>query len=399
MLFNYQVIDKEGAKKSGNIDAVTEDVAINSLQRRGFIIVSIESAEKKSILQMNLFERVSNRDIVILSRQISTLFEAQVSALRVFRLLETEAPTPLLKRSLSKIGNDLQGGSSIADALERHPKVFSTFYVNMVRSGEEAGNLKDTFSYLADYLDRTYEVYSKARNALIYPAFVVATFIIVMILMLTLVIPRISEILLESAQEIPFFTRLIIGLSDFFLAYGAFLLIILLVGAFFLWRYSRTKEGAYAFAKFQISIPYIGDLYRKLYLSRLADNMSTLLHSDISMVRALEITALVIDNEVFRRVLMDASVAIKAGRPISEALGNHEEIPGIMSQMIKVGEETGELGNILETLAHFYQREVTNAVDTLVNLIEPIMIVALGLGVGVLLSAVLLPIYSISSAI
>jgi type IV pilus assembly protein PilC len=400
MLFHYRVIDKDGATKAGKIEAVTKDVAIESLQRRDFVIVSIKSAdEEKSILDINIFERVKSRDIVILSRQLSTLFDAQVSALRIFRLLGEESPSPVIKRSLEEIANDLQGGSSIADALNKHRKIFSIFYVNMVRSGEESGRLKETFMYLAEYLDRTHEVYSKARNALIYPAFVVFTFITVMILMLTLVIPRISAVLIESGQDIPLFTKFIIGVSGFFTSYGLFLLLLIIIGSFFLWRYSRTKEGSYALAEFQLGVPYVGDLYRKLYLSRLADNMSTMLQSDIAMVRALEITATVIDNHVYSALLLEASQSIRGGKPISEALGQHTEIPGIMTQMIKVGEETGELGNILKTLSTFYQREVTNAVDTLVNLIEPVMIVSLGLGVGILLSAILLPIYNISSAI
>ncbi|HEY4502425.1 MAG TPA: type II secretion system F family protein [Candidatus Paceibacterota bacterium] len=399
MLYNYQIIDKSGAKNTGSIETVSMDVAVNSLQRRGFVIVSIEPAEKKSILKLTLFERVSNRDIVILSRQISTLFEAQVSALRVFRLLASEAGSPLLERSLTEVGDDIQGGSSIANALEKHPKVFSPFYVNMVRSGEEAGTLAETFNYLASYLDRTYEVYSKARTALIYPAFVVLTFIVVMVLMLTLVIPRISVLFEEAGQELPLFTLLVVGLSNFLVQYGFLILIALVIGAFFLWRYGKTTEGSYAFAKLQIGTPYVGDLYKKLYLSRLADNMSTMLKSGIPMLRSLEITATVIDNKVFAEALNEATQSIKAGRPVSEALGSYEEIPGIMVQMIKVGEETGELGNILATLAKFYQREVTNAVDTLVNLIEPVMIVALAVGVGILLSAVLLPIYNIASVV
>lgn len=400
MLFNYQVIDKNGAKQSGSIDTANIDIAINSLQRRGFVIVSIDPASKgNSILNMTLFERVTNREVVILSRQISTLFEARVSALRVFRLLATESGNPVLERSMTAIADDIQGGSSIANAMSKHPKVFTPFYVNMVRSGEEAGELDETFLYLADYLDRTYEVQSKARNALIYPAFVVVTFVVVMVLMLTLVIPRISAILIEAGQDLPIFTLIIVGLSNFLIHYGVFVLIFLAAMGVFLWRYAHTEEGSYTLAKFQLEVPYVGELYRKFYLSRLADNMSTMLSSGIPVVRALEITASVVDNKVFEDALKEASTAIKSGRPISEALGHHEEIPGIMTQMIKVGEETGELVSILKTLAKFYRREVTNAVDTLVNLIEPVMIVALGLGVGILLAGVLMPIYSISSAI
>lgn len=399
MLFNYTALDKNGQLQRGGIDAISLEVAISSLQRRGLIIHSIDPAAKTSFLNMTLFERVSSREIVVLSRQISTLFESQVSALRIFRMLASEAINPLLQRALGEVATDIQGGSTLANALARQPKVFSGFYVNMVRSGEESGKLDETFLYLADYLDRFYEVTSKARNALIYPAFVITTFIAVMILMLTLIIPRISEILVESGQDVPFFTKIVIGLSMFFVDYGGLLLILLLVGVFFLWRYSRTPEGAYQLDQLKISFPYVGELYRKLYLSRIADNMHTMLSSGIPMLKALEITSAVIGNVVYERHLQEAIQAVKGGKALSAALDPYPEIPSMMIQMVVVGEESGKLGSILKTLAKFYQREVNNAVDTLVNLIEPLMIVMLGLGVGILLAAVLMPIYNISSAI
>ena len=399
MLFNYAAIDKNGQAQQGSIDAVSMEAAISSLQRRGFIISGIDPAEKKSILNLSIFERVSMRDVVVLSRQMSTLFEAQVSPLRIFRMLSTEADNQLLQRTLGEVSSDIQGGSTIANALARHPKVFSPFYVNMVRSGEESGKLDEVFLYLADYLDRSYEITSKARNALIYPAFVVATFIAVMVLMLTIVIPRLSEILLEGGQEIPFFTRLIMGLSDFLVNYGVLIALLLAVGSFFTWRYSQTKEGAFQVDHLKLSVPYLGDLYRKLYLSRISDNMSTMLASGIQMVRALEITASVIDNAVYERYMTEAIEAVKSGRPLSAALDPYPEIPSMLIQMLRVGEESGQLSTILKTLSKFYQREVNNAVDTLVSLIEPIMIVFLGVGVGILLVAVIMPIYNISSAI
>jgi type IV pilus assembly protein PilC len=400
-LFNYKAIDQYGNAAEGSIDAINEDIAIASLQRRGMIISTIRNADRAPLLERNIkfFERVSNRDIVIMSRQIATLFEAQVSALRVFRLLGAEAPNPLLKRILEEVADDLQGGNSIAKALSKHPKVFSMFYINMVKAGEESGKLDQTFIFLADYLERTYEVTSKAKNALIYPAFVVFTFVVVMILMLTMVIPRISDILIESGQTIPVYTRIVLGISSFFVNYGFFLLILLAVGGYFLVRYIRTDAGGYAFDKFKLSVPYVGELYKKLYLSRLADNMNTMLNSGIPIIKSLEVTAEVVDNRVYHKILTEASETIRGGGAVSDALEAHSEIPGIMIQMMRIGEETGELGNILQTLARFYQREVNNAVDTLVGLIEPVMIVLLGLGVGVLLASVLIPIYNISSAI
>lgn len=402
MLFNYKSINPDSTTSTGSIDAINMDVAISSLQRRGLTISSIKPAdEAASIFQkeFTIFESVSNRDIVILSRQIATLFQAQVSALRVFRLLSTESENPVLGKKLAEVADDLQGGSPISKSLAKHPKIFSTFYVNMVSAGEETGKLDKTFEYLADYLDRTYEVGNKARNALIYPAFVISTFIVVMILMLTMVIPRLSSIILESGQDVPVYTQVVIAISNFLVNYGIFFVIILIVGIVFFWRYMKSAGGKYAFARLELSVPFVSDLYRKLYLSRIADNLSTMLTSGIQMVRAVEISSTVVGSHVYEELLTEVTEKIKGGTALSEALSEHEEFPGILVQMIKVGEETGELGSILETLAKFYRREVTTAVDTLVNLIEPIMIVTLGLGVGVLLASVLIPIYNISATI
>ncbi len=401
MLFKYHAIDQDGHEREGTIEAPTRETAISALQRRSLIISSLESGDTKPLLQMDIsfFERISNKDVVILSRQIATLFEAQVSALRIFRLLASEVDNKALTRVLSTIADDLQGGSSISKALARHPKVFSTFYVNMVRAGEESGKLSDTFGYLADYLDRTYDVVSKAENALIYPAFVICVFFGVMALMLTLVIPKISAVLIDSGQPMPLYTRIVIGFSNFLIHYGVFILIGLAAGGAYLWQLRKTPQGKLVLDRLRLSVPFVGDLYKKLYLSRIADNFATMLLSGVSVVQALEITGSVVGNAAYEVVLADVGTSVKSGASISDALGKHPEIPGIMVAMVRVGEETGELGKILGTLAKFYNREVTNAVDTLVGLIEPIMIVALGLGVGTLLAAVLLPIYNLAGAI
>ncbi len=401
MLFKYKAIDKDGHEHEGTIEAPAQDVAVGALQGRELVVSAIELATKQSIFdtKISFFTRVSNKDVVILSRQIATLFEAQVSALRIFRLLAAEVDNQRLADVLSTVGDDLQGGSPISKALSRHPKIFSAYYVNMVRAGEESGKLSMTFTYLADYLDRSYEILSKAQNALIYPLFVIGVFFGVMTLMLTLVIPNISAVLLDSGQEIPFYTKAVIGFSNFLVQYGIFMLIALIALGLYVWQFGKTERGKVVLDSLKISLPYIGDLYQKLYLARIADSFSTMLLSGVSVVEALEITASVVGNAAYTNVLLDVEDDVKGGSTISDALARHPEIPGIMIAMTKVGEETGELGKILTTLTRFYSREVTNAVDTLVGLIEPIMIVALGVGVGVLMAAVLLPIYNLASAI
>ncbi len=401
MLYRYKAIDQVNAEeKSGTIDAATVDVAISALQRRKLIIVSIVAADDTPFWEkIKAFEKkVSYRDVVILSRQISTLFRAQVSALRVFQLLSLEVENESLRNRLNEVSEDIQGGTSLSGALAKHPDVFSDFYVNMVRAGEESGNLSNTFQYLADYLDRTYELVSKTRNALVYPAFVVVVFIVVMVLMLVLVVPKLSAIILETGKELPIYTRAVIGMSNFFVNYGLLVLIFLASMGVFVWRFFRTTTGKEFFARLSLNLPYIGDLYRKLYLARIADNLNTMLSSGIAVVRAVEIAASVVGNEIYKEALLDVSQDVRTGVPLSMAMSKHPEIPSIMVQMIKVGEETGEVGSILETLAKFYKREVDNAVDTLIGLIEPAMIVLLGLGVGGLLTSILLPIYDITAS-
>src|SRR3989344_6618089 len=399
MLFRYKAVDKEAVEKEGTIEAVNKDGAISALQRREFIILSLRSEEKKSIWKMGLFEKVKNKDVVILSRQIATLFEAQVSALKAFTLLSGNAENKLLGRKLSQVADDLQAGSSISDALAKHPNVFSNFYVAMVKTGEESGKLNEVFNYLADYLDRQYALISKTKNALIYPAFVIAVFIAVMVLMFVLVIPKLSGIILESGQEIPIYTQIVIGISNFFVNYGIFLLIFVVLLGLYGIRLWRSEKGRHYLDGLKVRLPLVGGLYKKFYLARIADNMDTLLASGISIVRAIEITGEVDDNRVYSKILTEAAESVKGGASFSDALISHKEMPPIMVQMVQVGEETGTLSTILKTLATFYKREVDDMVDTLVGLIEPVMIIVLGLGVGILLASILVPIYNLAGGI
>jgi type IV pilus assembly protein PilC len=402
MLFSYKAIDQSGTPREGTVEAQNTESAIETVQGRGYTVIALAPLnDKKSSLELEItwFEHVSNKEVVMLSRQISTLFEAQVSALRVFRLLAAETENPKLQKVLTSVSDELQGGSSISRALGNYPDIFSPFYISMVKSGEESGTLEKTFIYLADYMDRTYQVVSKARNALIYPAFVITIFFGVMTLMLTLVIPRISQILIESGQELPIYTKIVIGLSNVFTNYIGVVAIVLALGGVLLWQFQKTEVGKRAVDEFKLSIPFIGVLYEKLFLTRICDNLSTMLSSGISMVQALEVTSEVVDNEVYREIIDNTLIDVKGGRSFADAIGEYPEIPGILAQMSKVGEETGKLGDILSTLALFYQREVNNTVDTLISLIEPAMIVLLGLGVGVLLASVLLPIYNITGSI
>jgi len=395
MLFAYKAITKEGGETSGKIEAQNQDIAINTLQRSGLVVISVRSADEKSAFEIDIdiFNRVSMKEVAIISRQIATLLDAHVSALKTFRMIAAESENPMIAKKFTEISDDIQNGIPISGALFKHPSIFSDFYVNMVIGGEESGKLAETFDALADYLERTYELVSKARGALIYPTFVVATFVVVMILMLTMVIPKLSEIITQSGQAVPIYTTVVITISNLMVNYGIFMAMIFIAAIFLIWRFTR---GTSYLAHTKLWLPVVGNLYRMLYLSRITDNMHVMLSNGISMVRSLEITSKIVDNEIYQDIIAKAVVAVKGGAPLSGALSGHPEIPNVMIQMVRVGEETGEVGSILQKLSVLYRREVTNAINTVISMIEPAMIVALGIGVGGVLASVLIPIYQIA---
>src|SRR3989344_1015958 len=399
-LYNYQARTPEGEVRAGTIESPSLDLAVSALQRRSLVIVSLTPAEEKvpwyrrEVLR---FGGIKLRDIVILSRQLAILFEAKVPIVDSLKILAAESLKPKLRQALGEISTDIQGGFSITQALAKRPDIFSEFYVNMVRSGEESGKLEEVFLYLADYLERSYELLSKARNALIYPAFVLVVFVGVMAGMLVGVIPQISVILIEAGADVPIYTQIIIALSDFLRRFGVLILIAAGLGGIFLWRYSQTEAGRLSLSRLVLDLPWVGNLVRKFYVARFVDNLETLIVGGVSVLRALELSAEVVGNEIFSKIIREAAEAGKGGAPISEALSRWEDIPPLVTQMIKIGEETGKLDFMLKTMARFYRREVENTVDNLVGLIEPVMIIILGLGVGILVVSVLLPIYNISS--
>ncbi|MCK9352500.1 MAG: type II secretion system F family protein [Candidatus Paceibacterota bacterium] len=400
MLFNYKALNQAGVEEVGTIDAINMDVAINSLQRRNFVIETIIPENSGSFMnQISLmFERVSLKDLVMLSSQVSILFNSHVSVLRIFRLLADGAENPTLGRTLNEVADDIQGGESLSGALGKHPTVFSEFYVNMVKAGEESGKLSETFEYLASYMERSYALTSKTKNALVYPAFVIFTFIGVMVLMLIVVIPKLSAVLIEGGQAIPIYTQVVIGLSNFMINYGLFALIFLIIAGVIFWKVGL-PGGSKSWSSIKLKLPLFGRLFKKTYLSRIADNLDTMLASGVPMLRSIEIAGKVVGDDTYAAIMFDAGEKVKAGSSLSDAFSDRPEIPPIMVQMVKVGEETGELSTILKTLAVFYKREADSMVDTMVGLIEPIMIVLLAVGVGFLLASVLIPIYNITASI
>ena len=404
MLYHYSSLGKEGKTIEGDIDAMSMDNAILLLQKKGITIVDIK--EKGDGKREDIFaniqilkKKISTKDVVVFSRQVATLFQAGVSALKAFRLLAQENENQTLQEQLLGVADDIEGGISLSDALSRRPELFSTFYVNMVKAGEESGKLNEVFLFLADYLDREYEMSQKIKKALTYPTFVVGTFIAIMVGMLTFVIPKMTALFAESGAKLPTVTVVVIFISDLFVKYWAISFPIIGFLVFIFYKWSKTEEGAYAIDDFSTQVPVVRTLQQRIFLQRFADNMNTMLSNGVPIVKALDITATIIENKIYKALAERVSHKVQVGKALSKALYEEPLVPNILVQMVHIGEETGELGYILKNLAVFYRRELETTIDRMIGLIEPAMIVSLGLGVGVLVSAVLLPMYSMSSQI
>lgn len=402
MLFKYKAIKSDGSRLEGKIEAINEDDAIGILQDRQLIIVSVEESEEKNTFSpttgfhLNFFKKkITEKDVVVFSRQIATLFESGISALRSFRLVATETENPELKKVLNSIADDIQAGLSISSAMGKYDNIFGTFYSNMIKAGEESGKLDESFNYLADYLDRNFDLTQKLKKASIYPIFVTSTFILVMIAMIVFVIPNLSEMLISEGQELPFITKIVLGMGNIGKKYGV--LIILIIGFFgyYLYNLSKTESGRQYVDYFKLKLPVFNALYKKIFLSRLTDNLDTMLTSGVQIVRSLEITSDVVDNVVYKDMLIRVAKKVKTGKSLSQSFYEEEELPNILVQMTKIGEETGKLGYILRSLSSYYKREVETAIDTTLALIEPALIILLAGGVGFLLASILIPMFSV----
>jgi type IV pilus assembly protein PilC len=407
MIYHYVALNENGNREEGDIDGTSLDNAIFIVKKKGYptIIEVKEKVDKQNdviaaIRSSSLFkQKITNKDVVIFSRQVATLFESGVSALRAFRLLGQENENKTLQEEVFKVADDIEKGISLSQSLAAHPDLFSNFYVNMVKSGEESGKLNEVFSYLADYMDRNYELTQKVKKALTYPGFVISVFFAIMTAMLTFVVPKMAAMFAEEGAQLPLVTRIVLFISDLFVKYGPITFPILGVSAYLFYRWTKTEDGGFKFDTFLLKTPVVKTLMQKLFLLRLSDNMNTMLSNGVPIVKAIDITASIMENRVYKKLMGRVSEKVQMGKSLSKALYEEPLVPNILVQMVHIGEETGELSFILKNLANFYRRELDNAIDNMIALIEPAMIVSLGVGVGFLVSAILLPMYSLTEAI
>lgn len=398
MKFTYQVRTKQGETKTGALETPTKEAAIEALLRSDFIIVEIEETKELPTFSaiISRFRGVPGKEIVIFSRQVSTLFQAKVPLIETLKTMMEQTSNQVFKDALFDVMKNVDSGVPLSKALGMHRKIFSEFYINMVHSGEVSGKLEEVFAYLAEGLEREYYLVGKIKGAMTYPAFIIGAFGLVAFLMMIFVIPNLTSILKETGAQMPILTRIVIAISDFFVGYWWLVILILFSAGGGTWYYINTEQGGKAWDRVQLHLPIFGKLLQKYYLARFADSLSVLIQGGLPIVQALEVTAQVVRNAVYKEIMLDTIEQVKKGNTISSVLKTKKMIPIMVSQMIYVGEETGKLDNTLKSAASFYQKEVSTAMDNIITLIEPILILLLGAGVGVLLVAILMPMYNLA---
>ncbi|MBI3685359.1 type II secretion system F family protein [Candidatus Azambacteria bacterium] len=398
MQFYYQVRTRQGDVKNGTMEAPHRDAAIEVLRRSNFIIISIEDVSATPFFSRGIkfFSRISKKEVVIFSRQIATLFQAKVPLLEALKTMMDQTVNQAFKDALLDIVKNVDAGAPLSKAFAEHKKIFSGFYVNMVKSGEVSGKLEEVFGYLADALEREYYIVQKIRGAITYPAFIIFGFAAVMFVMMVWVVPNLTLILKETGVEMPFLTRVVVGISDAFANYWWAILIFVFAFMGGLWYYISTRQGKALWDRVQLKIPIIGNMFRKYYLARMADSLSALIQGGIPIVQVIGITAEVVRNSVFESILLEAAEQVKKGNTMSSVFKGKKDIPVMVTQMVFVGEESGKLDTTLKAAADFYHKEVTVMMDNLVTLIEPVLILLLGVGVAILLVAILMPMYNVA---
>lgn len=400
MKFLYQARNKAGDFKKGTVTAASQSKAEQLLTDNGLIIISLKE-QKVSWLDglQNLSNRVGYKDLVLFSRQFSTLVGARVPIVQSLRILESQVSNKGLVNVTKSLVQSVESGDSLSSALARHPRIFGNIYVSLVRSGEASGKVAESLSYLADQLEKDYDLRSRVKSAMTYPAFVMSALVLVGILMFKFVLPNLVAVLKEQNAELPFVSKILIQFTDFFQVFW-WVVILALVGLAVAARYyAHTRAGRYAWDKLKMNLPVIGQILEKIYLARFARNLATLVAGGIPIIQALRIISEIINNVIYRDILLDVAMQVTNGKSVGESLAKYKQFPPLVTQMVKVGEQTAQLDTILLKLATFYEKEVDAKVGMLSSLLEPIIMLILGLGVGILVAGVLLPIYNLASAV
>lgn len=402
MKFVFKAKNNDGVLKEGIIEALDRNAAGMVLQKNNLVPISLREDGRTSGLVKELsriWDGVSVKEQVNFFRQLSVLIEAKVPITSSIVTIAEETDNAYFRILLKEIKDDVDDGMSLSEAFGKFPEVFSPLVVNLIRAGEISGSLQKTIAYIADNLERNYHLASKIRGALTYPVFVLSAAGVIGMLVSIFILPKLTIMLKEYQVALPWYTKMIIGFSDFMEQYwlAVFVGIVGVVSGFV--YYLNTENGKRWWDEVILGIPIIGKVAQYIYTARMAENLSVLLNSGIPVVKALTLTSSIVSNRVFERVLLDAAEEVKTGGNISSVFLKSTVMPRMVSQMFRIGEESGTLVQVLKSVSDFYTAEVDILTKSLTALLEPVLIIFLGVGVGIMVVGILMPIYDIAGQV
>ncbi len=400
MKYSYQAKNKNGEIQVGYVEASTKDMAVNILSSHNLFILTLESAEKSSIIGQfsSYFAKVRRKDMVIFTRQLATLLEAHLPLNTALKTLYEQTSQPTLKEAVYQITEDIDAGLSFSQSLERQEQIFSNFFVSMVRTAEVTGNLNETMSFLADYIEKEDILVTKARSAMIYPAIVLTLFGVVAAILVIFVFPQLAPVFEQSGVKLPILTRLLIGTGNFVTNWWPALLVAFVIFIFVLIDYFRSHEGRAFLDELKVRLPILKKIFVPITIARFANAGMMLLKGGVPLAQSIEIISQTLDNIVYQDMLREVADSVRQGTPLSEAISKYPYyFPPLVSQMIVVGESTGQLDKIFMRISNFYNRESDTIINNIVDLIQPLLMIGMGILVALLFASVLLPLYQLTA--
>ncbi|MEK7167206.1 MAG: type II secretion system F family protein [Patescibacteria group bacterium] len=401
MIFQYRAKTLQEEFKEGIIEAPNEEMASAILTENNLIILSLKEKEKKISFGENLnipfLNKVKSKDIVIFSRQLAVMATVGLPIVQALRILAKQTPNPAFKTILSGITEDVNGGEKFSQALAKYPDIFSNFFVNMIRSGETSGQLDQALNYLADQEEKNYDLISKIKGAMIYPVFIVLGLVAVGTIMMIFVVPKLTEVIIQSGAKLPLPTQILIFTSNALKNYWWLFGIAIFGIIFGIRNYIKTLGGRKNWDFLKLKLPVFGKLSQKIYLVRFSQGLASLIVGGIPLNQGLKIIADLVGNVIYKNLILTTLKEIEDGRPIITAFEQSDVIPSLVTQMMDIGEKTGKLDSVLNKIAEFYSREIDNMVSNLTALIEPLVILLLGGAVGVMVASIIMPMYNVTT--
>ncbi len=398
-VFVWQAQTRQGDVRKGEMEAPNAEAVSAALRRQGLNPTRVKGKPREIKINIpGLGDKVRDRDIVVFTRQFATMIDAGLPLVQCLEILGAQSDNKTLGKTLETIRSDVEGGASYAEALSKHPKIFDELYVNMVHAGETGGILDTILARLSAYMEKAIALKKKVKTAMVYPAVTMGVAVLVIAILMIFVIPKFADMFTGAGGELPYMTRIVIGMSHFAASYKMLYIVVgLAIALFFLKRYYATTPGRRRIDGIFLRLPVFGPLIRKVAVAKFTRTLSTMLASGVPLLDALEICAKTAGNKVVEDAVFSTRESITEGKTIAEPLEGTGVFPPMVVQMISVGEATGALDNMLSKIADFYDEEVDNAVEALTSLMEPMMMVFLGGAIGFVVIAMYLPIFKMAA--